>query len=48
MFITASTMGIVPVAQVEASTVADGAVGAVTNSLMDALNQLIDRETKEA
>ncbi|MFW6145943.1 MAG: aminotransferase class IV [Planctomycetota bacterium] len=48
VFVTASTMGVVPVVQVEADTVGDGTVGPTTQRLMDALNQLIDRETRSA
>ncbi|NLF29420.1 MAG: hypothetical protein GX591_00880 [Planctomycetes bacterium] len=48
VFITASTMGVVPVVQVEAGIIAEGAVGPVTKRLMDALNRLIDSETRNA
>jgi len=48
VFLTASTMGVVPVVRVEAGRVGDGTVGPVTKRLMDAVNRLIDKETREA
>jgi len=45
VFLTASTMGVVPVTRVERHQVGDGAVGPVTTRLMQAYRDLVERET---
>jgi len=45
MFLTASTMGIVPVTRVERHQVGDGTVGAVTKKVTEAYRDLVERET---
>ncbi len=48
VFITASTMGVVPVTGIEAHPVGDGAVGPVTAKLMSAYGELVENETAGA
>ena len=45
IFLTASTMGVLPVVRVERHTVGDGTVGGVTKRLMDAYWELVQEET---
>jgi branched-subunit amino acid aminotransferase/4-amino-4-deoxychorismate lyase len=45
MFLTASTMGVVPVARVERHAVGDEQAGPVTRRLMEAYRQLVEQET---
>lgn len=47
IFLTASTMGLVPVTRVEGHVVGDGQVGPIARRLMQAYRQRVDEETRQ-
>jgi len=48
IFLTASTMGLIPVTRVERHTVGEGKVGGITADLMQAYDELVEKETSRS